>query len=254
MSFFLTFTLAAPLASFGSVAVGERRASYDRPTKSAILGLVAGALGLERHDEEAHRALAGDFAYAVRSEGMHVRSPRRLMSDYHTAQAPPRGRKQTFPTRREELADRNSLGTILSYREYRSDCSFSVALWQRWDAGRFSLEEIAAALRKPIFVPYAGRKACPLMLPMWPLVVEAEDVMQAFANRDAACKEQNDFRIRFRLGAAEHAIAFDAEAVNGLRVSNSRREQRRDRILSRVHWQFGLRDEIVASLQPAETT
>ena len=68
MPSFLTFTLAAPLASFGSIAVGERRASSDRPAKSAILGLAAGALGIEREDNEAHAALAHELFYAVRTE------------------------------------------------------------------------------------------------------------------------------------------------------------------------------------------
>ena len=58
MARFLTLTFAAPLASFGAIAVGERRPSWDRPGKSAALGLIAGALGLDRSDEDAHRALA----------------------------------------------------------------------------------------------------------------------------------------------------------------------------------------------------
>jgi CRISPR system Cascade subunit CasD len=158
MPSFLTFTLAAPLASFGGIAVGERRASSDRPAKSAILGLVAGALGIEREDNEAHAALAHELFYAVRTENLKVRSPRRLMTDYHTAQTPPQVRNRRFAMRREEAADKQNLRTILSYREYRSDCSFSVALWPRVSPSRFSLEKLAEALRKPVFVPYVGRK------------------------------------------------------------------------------------------------
>src|SRR5689334_9905919 len=108
MPSFLTFTLAAPLASFGSIAVGERRASSDRPAKSAILGLVAGALGIEREDNEAHAALAHELFYAVRTENLKVRSPRRLMTDYHTAQTPPQVRNRRFATRREEAADKQN--------------------------------------------------------------------------------------------------------------------------------------------------
>ena len=43
----LVFLLHAPLGAMGGVAVGERRAGFDRPGKSAILGLVAAALGLD---------------------------------------------------------------------------------------------------------------------------------------------------------------------------------------------------------------
>jgi CRISPR system Cascade subunit CasD len=247
MPSFLTFTVAAPLASFGSIAVGERRASLERPAKSAVLGLIAGALGIEREDDEAHAALARELFYAVRTENMKVRSPRRLMTDYHTAQTPPRGRNQRFATRREELADKQNLGTILSYREYRNDCSFSIALWARVSPSRFSLEALAEALRKPVFAPYAGRKSCPLMLPMQPLVIEAANVREAFGRRDTMCQSQRDFLQSRGLIATPHELAVDADAPDDAREVPGRRERRRDQILSRGRWQFGLRDEIVGS-------
>src|SRR5262245_9934555 len=77
---FLLFTLAAPLASFGTVAVGERRPTWDRPSKSQIIGLVAGALGIERGDEDKQQILAAGLGYAVR-----VDDPGQLATDYHTA-------------------------------------------------------------------------------------------------------------------------------------------------------------------------
>ena len=58
MTQYLLFTFAAPLASFGAVAVGERRPSWDRPSKSQIIGLVAGCLGIERGEEARQQALA----------------------------------------------------------------------------------------------------------------------------------------------------------------------------------------------------
>ena len=244
MPSFLTFALVAPLASFGGVAVGERRASHDRPAKSAILGLVAGSLGIERGDEDAHTALDRDLFYAVRTEDIG-RSPRRLMTDYHTSQSPPRGRNRKYATRGEEIADKQCLGTILSNREYRSDCSFSIALWQRPSATRFRLEEIAHALRYPIFVPYAGRKACPLMLPMQPLVLEAADVRSAFARRDAVSTQERKFLESHGLMALPRSLALDADAATSMHVECTRRERKRDQILNRHRWQFALRDETV---------
>ena len=41
MPAFLLFSLWAPLAAMGDVAVGERRTGLERPGKSAVLGLVA---------------------------------------------------------------------------------------------------------------------------------------------------------------------------------------------------------------------
>jgi CRISPR system Cascade subunit CasD len=244
MPSFLTFTLAAPLASFGSIAVGERRASLERPSKSAVLGLVAGGLGVDRENNEAHVALAHELFYAVRTENMNVRSPRRLMMDYHTAQTPPRGRNLRFATRREELADKQTLETILSYREYRSDCTFSIALWPRVFPLRFPLETLAEALRKPVFVPYAGRKSCPLMLPMQPLVLEVANVKEAFEQRDAMCERQRAFLQCHGLVATPCSLALDADATDAADAAPGRHERRRDQVLNRCRWQFGVRDEI----------
>ena len=80
---FLLFTLYAPMGSFGEIAVGERRMSWARPGRSAILGLVAAAQGVERTDETAHQRLEAGLYYAVRTD-----APGRPLLDYHTAQTP----------------------------------------------------------------------------------------------------------------------------------------------------------------------
>ena len=59
---YLLLTLYAPLGACGEIAVGERRMSWARPGRSAILGLVAAACGVERADEAAHRRLDADPA------------------------------------------------------------------------------------------------------------------------------------------------------------------------------------------------
>ena len=252
MARFLTLTFAAPLASFGSIAVGERRPSWVRPGKSAALGLVAGALGLDRSEEDAHRALAEEYLFAVRSEDLPVRAPLRLTIDYHTAQSPPQMRDRRFTTRREELAVED-LGTILTRREYRADSCFTLALWPRGDSARWTLDEFQNALRRPVYVPYAGRKACPLMLPMDPRIVEAEDVFEAFVRRDAliaADPRISAFIRRRHLEPHAHTIALDAEARAS--ASPAQIERRRDALLDRGRWQFGLREEAVIALPSVE--
>ena len=56
------------MASFGSLAVGERRPSANRPTKSQTLGMVAAALGIERTEEERLAALRDSLGFAARVE------------------------------------------------------------------------------------------------------------------------------------------------------------------------------------------
>jgi CRISPR system Cascade subunit CasD len=65
MGKYLIFLLHAPLGAMGSVAVGERRAGFDRPGKSAIVGLLAAGLGLDRSDEAAHQALADGYGLGL---------------------------------------------------------------------------------------------------------------------------------------------------------------------------------------------
>jgi hypothetical protein len=79
-----------------------------------------------------------------------------------------------FRTRREELAAPD-LGTILSRRDYHVDLAVFVALWPREAAPRWSLKAVAEAMREPQFVPYLGRRACPLMLPLSPEIEVAAD-------------------------------------------------------------------------------
>ena len=117
---FLLFTLYAPMGSFGEVAVGERRMSWARPGRSAVLGLVAAAQGIDRTDDAAHRRLEVELHYAVRTD-----APGRPFMDYHTAQTPKARRGRTFATRREEL-ESDSLNTVLSAREWRTDACFWV--------------------------------------------------------------------------------------------------------------------------------
>ena len=94
-------------------------------------------------------------------------APGRLLADYHTTQVPPTKGKRRFATRAEELAAPD-LNTILSRRDYRSGAWHLAALWARVAAPRWTLEELAEAMRRPGFVPYLGRKSCPLGLPLAP--------------------------------------------------------------------------------------
>ena len=241
---FLLFTLYAPTGSFGEVAVGERRMSWARPGRSAILGLVAAAQGTERTDEAAHQRLEDGLHYAVRTD-----APGRPFIDYHTAQTPKARRGRTFATRREEL-ESDTLNTVLSAREWRTDAFFTVALWPR--PGRtIDLDDIAECLRRPRFVLYLGRKSAPLGLPLNPGIVEAATVVDAFEARQPSDPERSVLRRSNVDGTAHGAIACDHDAPGAPRTG--RVERRRDSVASRTRWQFAERLEQVASVEHDET-
>ena len=242
---FLLFTLYAPMCSLGEIAVGERRMGWSRPGRSAVLGLAAAAQGFERVDEDAHRSLEEGLFYAVRTD-----APGRPFIDYHTAQTPKTRRRQTFTSRREELGA-DDLHTVLSMREWRSDACFTVVLWPRQGPGAaIDLDAVAAALRRPHFALYLGRKSAPLGLPLNPTIVEADTFINAFAARRPTQEEAAVLK-HIRIGSTVRTeIAFDSDAPGG--PVESRTERRRDVCISRIRWQFGERLECVVEPEGSE--
>lgn len=171
MAEFVVFTLAAPMGAFGDLAGHERRNSGAWPARSAVLGLVGAAQGVRRDDAPGQQALAGwRVAISVLSRGTAFR-------DFHTVQTVPTARVKRPATRQDALeALRSGDNPLITWRDYRSDCAFGVALW-----GLGGVDEVRDALARPRFTPYLGRKSCPLSAPMAPRVVEAETEIDALA-------------------------------------------------------------------------
>jgi CRISPR system Cascade subunit CasD len=251
----LVFTFAAPMMAFGEIAVDERRGTAPRPTRSALLGLLAAALGVDRADPR-QQALAIGYDMAVRTDRAG-----RLLADYHTVQVPPasainkaakqNGRRPS--TRAEELAV-GDLGTKLTRRDYLTDAAFTVLITAR-DSAPVSLSGLATALERPHWRLSAGRRSCPLGLPPAPRVVEADTVVDALAAYDRAEDDVPERAVLRSLFRSDHIwkygdppvapIAADLglEAVLGF-VAN-RRETRRDTVADRHRWQFAPRVELV---------
>jgi CRISPR system Cascade subunit CasD len=249
MATFLCFRLHGPLASWGDIAVGERRPSLPHLSRSAVLGLVGGALGIRRDDPERWSELERAVGFASRTD-----APGALLVDFHTAQGPGEtllrkeerrakkaGRAWHRPaTRRAEVSyARQELDTLLSSRQYRVDALWTCALWVHpGEVVRWSLAEMTAALKQPYFVPYLGRKCCPIDLPMEPQVVEAENPVAALAgatfSTDAMLSDLS------RAGSGRATVQWEG---NWPGLTPGQTLRRRDRVLSRVRWQFGEREE-----------
>lgn len=233
---YLVFQLQAPLSAWGETAVGEFRPTANYPSESALLGLLAAALGIRREDEKAHAALRVGYGFAI-----GVLSSGRLLRDYHTAQVPGRVSLKNRPhnSRREELnLPKDELNTILSTRDYRQDAASVVAVQVR-DGAPYALNDVAQALAKPRFTLYLGRKACPPALPLNPQIIEAENALSALQTYRQALAERSD-EIALAMERMVWGEGIDSGAPHDLEVV------RKDRVLSRNHWQFGDRIEYVA--------
>lgn len=264
---YLSFQLYGPLSAWGDIAVGETRPSTLTPSKSAVLGLLAAALGLRRPDttqdatlgqqwEAQHLALANGYGMAVK-----LTQPGLPLTDYHTAQVPSSGsgrNKKVFATRRDELTwlPRHELNTILSRRDYRQDAFAAVALWARDDAPH-TLAELRDALLAPAFTLYLGRKSCPLALPLMPAIASAESIETALADLSfAATAKQiwaDDSQTLERMVGNEQVagkmaedsprLFWDADAETGIAPDQQTHFTRRDQPASRRRWQFSVREE-----------
>jgi CRISPR system Cascade subunit CasD len=241
----LVFNLQAPMAAWGEVAVGERRGSWTRPGKTAVLGLVAAALGHRREDGAAHADLHAGLGYAVR-----VNDPGRPLRDYHTAQAPSAKRNVRWETRRDELsAPRHELNTILSERRYYVEPDVDIALWRRAESPGPSLQAIADALQRPVFSLFLGRKACPPGRSLSPRLVEADDIPTAFAANDAG-KPKADGLPKRRVHAFDGPPEIWSDLDAGLAFDPVEVVRRRDGLRDRPRWLFS--DRLEGRLRSAE--
>ncbi|MCF7990767.1 MAG: type I-E CRISPR-associated protein Cas5/CasD [Thiohalocapsa sp.] len=241
MERFIVFRLYGPLAAWGDIAVGEQRPTATHPSKSAVLGLVAAALGIRRSDDDAHEALRDSLGFAVRVQSGGV-----PLRDYHTSQYPKSvSRLKHLHTRRDELLDPHNRIASLSTRDYRTDGLYTVCLHERMRDSRATAETIVSSLLKPTFAPYLGRRSCPTAFPLSPRLIEAHTVVAAIAHYDETDAGNGRAAFLDELGLArlarERGIYWEDGVPAGLRPSRS--IPRHDQPMSRTRRQFAPRTE-----------
>ncbi|MCX9014622.1 MAG: type I-E CRISPR-associated protein Cas5/CasD [Candidatus Methanoperedens sp.] len=241
MTKYLVFRLYGPMASWGDVAVGTYRPTFDHPSKSAVMGLLAAAIGIRRDEDVKLRAIAESYDFAVRVDASGT-----MLRDYHTSQVPPSGTGRNlkhFATRKDELAvSKSDLKTILSTRDYYCDAVYTVCLWSKTDEVPYSLETLAQKLKEPEFVLYLGRKSCPLAMPVAAKVVSGANIQDVFGAMDpdnllGNLKKDDSMRLYW-------------EGTQDAGVPAMHTITRRDDPLSRKRWQFADRMEHFAVVQP----
>lgn len=254
MAEYLLVQLYGPMASWGEIAVGESRHSAIQPSRSALLGLLGAALGIERADGAAQAALVRGYRFGVSLECSG--SPLR---DFHTIDVGHVPRKGRFRSRRQELLAGKPT-TMLSSREYRCDSVARVAI-EALPGAPVALADLAEALRRPHFSLYLGRKSCPLAVPLLPQCVSAETLRASFdqarfpsllamSERDPdqmwpGRTDRRYFRCRGKRYYWEDGMQSG--------MPHSFEHVRRDQPLSRSRWQFEPRREWVYLEDDGET-
>ncbi|UMO99991.1 type I-E CRISPR-associated protein Cas5/CasD [Amycolatopsis sp. EV170708-02-1] len=128
----LLLRLAAPLQSWGTSSRFVRRNTDRAPSRSGIIGLLAAAKGIRRIDPIQH-------LLELRI-GVRVEQPGQLERDFQTART--RDGSESMP---------------LSYRFYLADAVFAVAV----EGDQSTLDGLSAALNRPAFPLFLGRRSCP---------------------------------------------------------------------------------------------
>jgi CRISPR system Cascade subunit CasD len=179
-----------------------------------------------------------------------------LLRDYHTTQVPDSVGKFIYRTRRDELIlGKERLGTILSNREYRTDALAVVAVRALPDAP-FTLTEVQAALLRPKYHLYLGRKSCPLAAPLNPqLIAEQPNYFAAFSAYQHQPLLPTSISTHGKLAKRDHDwlgrpidrhYYWEGQPEDFSDTQDLTRRQtriRHDQPLSRKRWQFVPRQE-----------
>lgn len=241
MTKYLVFRLYGPMASWGDVAVGTYRPTFDHPSKSAVMGLLAAAIGIRRDEDIKLQKLTESYDFAVRVDASGM-----MLRDYHTSQVPSSGsgrNKKYFATRKDELAvSQKDMKTILSTRDYYCDAVYSVCLWGKSDDVPYSLENLAQKLKEPEFVLYLGRKSCPLAMPVDAKIVSGMNILDTFSTMNSdnlldGLQKDDSMKLYW-----EGTLDAGVPAMHTI--------TRRDDPLSRRRWQFADRNEHFAVVHP----
>lgn len=163
---YLIIRLQGMMQSWGKHTYEDYRPSELFPTRSALTGLLAACLGIEREDAQSLSQLDTSYRYTVRQDQRSY--PLQRIFDYHTI--------------KESIKATGAIRTdpIQSYREYLYDAHFTVALSVKPDSD-LTLVQLQEALQKPIFTPYLGRRSCPVTAPLYGGQIEASDALTALA-------------------------------------------------------------------------
>lgn len=176
MADYLILKLDGVMQSWGDHTYEDFRPTVGFPTRSGLVGLLAACLGIDRSANDELTALNRYLEFSVRAEarrradavGVVHSAPVVRITDFHTVMDARKvdGSSRAFP--------------VVSKRQYLCDAVFTVALRPR-HGSTWSLDQIEAAVKRPVYTPSLGRRACALSRPLFEGRVEAADGLAALA-------------------------------------------------------------------------
>lgn len=178
---YLILRLDGPMQAWGTHTFEDFRPSSLYPTRSALVGLLAACMGIDRKDSTALERLSSSITLDVRIDTeasrpmgtVNVRKHHVKMTDYHTV----------LNARRATRSPKDG-ETIQTRREYLCDAVFTVSIGLRPNSS-IQMDSVEQALRKPVYTPTLGRRGCPISRPLLDCSVDATDGVDALRKIDA---------------------------------------------------------------------
>lgn len=146
------------MSAYGLQTFDVHRKVNHFPTRSAIMGILGAAIGIERAKYNELYILSKQLEIAVQ-----VNHAGQKIVDYHTVQnfRSPKGKIQK--------------GTKPTYREYWCDSEHTFAI----SAADETIVELESRVKSPVFSVFQGRKSCPLTRPLFEAIIEGSNPANA---------------------------------------------------------------------------
>ena len=198
----LCLRFAAPLMSFGGVAVDHIGPTLRWPGRSMITGLIGNALGWNWTERAGHQSLQERLitAAALLSEG-------EIITDVQNAQLSKNDIGWTTRGYTEGRAGDSYGSPHRRRRDYVADADIAVVLTLEPSEKEPSLDDVCNALIRPARPLFLGRKPC---LPSCPLVAHGEPFINASTAHEALRMTIDKSGVR--------AWWPESEGPNGVRV------------------------------------
>lgn len=180
----VAFLIDAPMQSWGTASRFQRRGTNHHPSKSAVAGMIAAAMGLEKGTDAERETLAAISELRMtsivlpRCDRRGNALPMQRLRDYHTVGGGYDKKSDPRNIPRKAKGGPGDNATVTE-REYLADTRFGIALVS--PSGNTALLcRIRDALLDPVWGIWFGRKCCLPAIPLVPNIAE---------NRTAALSE-----------------------------------------------------------------
>ena len=205
------------MQSWGGSSKFETRNTEPAPTKSAMVGFLAAALGRQRTDT------ITDLS-ALRF-GVRIDRPGYIHQDFHTV-------------------NKNDVKYV-TYRDYIEDGIF-LAGFESDDID--FLKKIEYAIKHPVFPLFLGRKACPPTLPIV-LGIRQETLQESLANEPCLSKEAEGKNLHILMDIGKNAPMNDKRSDFPISF-DSRKRQHTGRGIHVCYTQGIVVEETIKEEQP----